>query len=484
MDTGYQEMMYECTRLEYELKQVYSQAEKELQEKIEKYYKDFARLDTKKLQQVSDGLLSDEEYKRWRKNKIMSGKVWEQRKDVISRDLYEVNYKARNMVYDDLPDVYAKAHNFATYQIEKSARVDTSYVLYNREAVEQLVADNPSLIPYQKLNMAKDISWNKKNLQSVMLQAVLQGESIPNIAKRLSKQVVQKNRASAVRNARTMATSTYNGGKMDAFKRAKRLGVDMRLRWRATFDGRTRDSHRRLDNETVEVGEPFSNGLLFPCDMSFLDGGKTSVQSFGILCRETYNCRCTIQGVVKGLEPKAEKYRVSGIRGLTYEDWKKGKNTPQMRPKAQPKHKAEKKAETLKITGFAEERAEKMRKIAENLLNEYNSPLTTIMQNNKGTEAGFVGLGERNIMYLKGAKPEALIHEFAHTMAISKEDKLGLSDNKAFWSEIRKVRTRYNKETALHQSLSISSYAKESIDEFYAEAFTLAKMKEMGLPTP
>lgn len=342
MDSGYAEMIHQVDVLEYRINQYYRQAERELQEKIEKYYKDFDRLDQKKRELVNSGKLSEADYKTWRHNKIMTGKVWEQRKDVISRDLYNTNYKARNMVYDELPDIYASAHNFATYQIENGAHVDTSYTLYNKEAVERLIADDPDLLPYQKLNMAKDVSWNKRNLQAVMIQGVLQGESIPHLAKRLSKTVVQKNRACAIRNARTMATSVYNGGKMDAFKRAQALGVDLKVRWRATFDDRTRDSHRRLDGEVVEVGQPFSNGLTFPCDMSFLNnlksGGSEKVINFSKGCRETYNCRCTIQGVVKGLEPRAEKYRVGKIHGLTYEDWKKGKNVPQIRPKAQPKH--------------------------------------------------------------------------------------------------------------------------------------------------
>ena len=327
MDSGYAEMMHEIDVLEYRLNQHYRQAEKELQEKINKFYKDFDRLDQKKREQVAKGEITDAEYKTWRQNKIMSGKVWEQRKDVISRDLYNTNYMARNMVYDELPDVYASAHNFATYQVESGAHVDTSYVLYNRESVERLIADNPDLLPYQKINYALDTSWNKKNLQSVMIQGILQGESIPHLAKRLSKTVTQKNRAAAIRNARTMATSAYNGGKMDAFKRAKALGIDMKVRWRATFDNRTRDSHRALDGETVEVGQAFSNGLTFPCDMSFLNNlknGGEKVINFSKGCRETYNCRCTIQGVSGRLESRAIKYRSNAAVGISYEDWKKG----------------------------------------------------------------------------------------------------------------------------------------------------------------
>lgn len=50
--------------------------------------------------------------------------------------------------------------------------------------------------------------------------------------------------------------------------------------WDATLDGRTRDSHRRVDGEIRELDEKFSNGLMFPGDPS---GGAA----------EVVNCRCT-----------------------------------------------------------------------------------------------------------------------------------------------------------------------------------------------
>lgn len=86
---------------------------------------------------------------------------------------------------------------------------------------------------------------------------------------------------SAIRNARTMTTSAENAGRLDSYRRAKDMGIEVMKTWVATLDSRTRHTHRMIDGETVDVDEPFSNGLMFPADP---DGDP----------EEVYNCRCTL----------------------------------------------------------------------------------------------------------------------------------------------------------------------------------------------
>lgn len=67
---------------------------------------------------------------------------------------------------------------------------------------------------------------------------------------------------------------------VDAQQAAKAKGADVVKQWDAALDGRTRDSHRRVDGEIRELDEKFSNGLMFPGDPS----GSAA---------EVVNCRCT-----------------------------------------------------------------------------------------------------------------------------------------------------------------------------------------------
>lgn len=131
------------------------------------------------------------------------------------------------------------------------------------------------------------------------------------------------------------------------------------------------------------------------------------------------------------------------------------------------------------------DKAKQKLNVLNDLVKEYDSPLSEIERGGAGAksgEKGWVDIGERNKMHLSNTNESTSIHEFAHTLAIKKEDEIGLSNNSEFWKEIAKVRREYNKAIAQDPTLKISSYANDSIEEFMAESFALSKMDEMGIP--
>ena len=89
-------------------------------------------------------------------------------------------------------------------------------------------------------------------------------------------------------------------------------------------------------------------------------------------------------------------------------------------------------------------------------------------------------------MRLNTIYPETAIHEFAHTLANTTADKLGLTSDSEFWKEIRKIRTAYRKNVGQNSTRWISSYADSGnkLDEFMAEGFAHAKMRELGITIP
>lgn len=79
--------------------------------------------------------------------------------------------------------------------------------------------------------------------------------------------------------ARTEGHRIQQTSTADAQQAAKDKGADVVKQWDSTLDGKTRDSHRRVDGEIRELDEKFSNGLMYPGDPS---GGAA----------EVVNCRC------------------------------------------------------------------------------------------------------------------------------------------------------------------------------------------------
>ena len=168
-----------------------------------------------------------------------------------------------------------------------------------------------------------------------MLQSILQGESIPKIATRLSKEVGEKNRKAAIRNARTMATGAQNAGRYDAYRRADKMGIDLTIEWAAVLDNRTRHDHRLLHGQRRDVDEPFEvDGIeiLYP--------GQTAGSS-NIPQQMIWNCRCTLLAWVKGFEhdPITES---SKMDGKSFEEWQNEK------ARSEPINSQEKKGEAIR----------------------------------------------------------------------------------------------------------------------------------------
>lgn len=161
-----------------------------------------------------------------------------------------------------------------------------SFALVDRKTVERLQKDGDITLPYKDLDKIKDERWNTKLFTSRLLQGILNGDPIPNIAARLL-DVVGYNESAAMRNARTMTTACENRGRQDSYEELADNGVVQKKVWIATPDDRTRASHLELDGEEVDIDAEFSNGLKYPADP---DGDES----------EVYNCRCSMRDHIVG----------------------------------------------------------------------------------------------------------------------------------------------------------------------------------------
>lgn len=319
-------------QLEKKLGQVYKEAYRSAKKRADDFMADYAELDEKKRKELvelekklSSGSLTDEEYQklkkeykakvtdypRWRRTQMLAGKRYEDMAETLANDVTNTNQIAAEIINERLPDVYAINGNYAAYQVENVSRINTGFTLYDREAIEYIIAENPDLLPMRAVvNIPKDLRWNKQKIASAIAQGILVGEDIYKIADRLAS-VTDMNYVSAIRNARTMVTSAENGARINEYKRAEKTGIKMQNQWIATLDGRTRHSHRQLDGEKVKVGKKFSNGCCFPGDPQ----GKPS---------EIYNCRCSLVVAFEGIDD-SDAERNSKLGAMTYDEWKQSK---------------------------------------------------------------------------------------------------------------------------------------------------------------
>lgn len=303
----------EVEKLEKKLRKVYLQAQADTQAKMEDYLQRFATKDAIKQEQVKQGKITQEQYLEWRKGQIAVGKQWQDKVDALAADYTNANKIAVGMVQNDMAGTFATNHNYAAYQLEHDTSLDLSFTLYDRYTLKNLVAKDPDLLPLPSVDTPKDLRWNKQKINSVVTQAVLQGDSIPKIAQSLRK-VADMNHSAAVRNARTSMTAAQNAGRVESYKHAQDMGINMQQEWLATLDGRTRHSHRQMDGERIAVAKDkwhpakFSNGCRYPGDPQ----GPAW---------EIYNCRCTLVAAVEGID-QSDAPRNSKLGGMSYDEWK------------------------------------------------------------------------------------------------------------------------------------------------------------------
>lgn len=236
-----------------------------MKQKADDYFKQFQKADAEKKKLVDAKLMSEKDYLAWRQSAMLTGKRWDDMADVLAKDMVNADKIAAAVIGERLPDTYALNANYGTYEIEHGLGIDTSWTMYDHSTVENLMRDNPQMIPKPRMDIPKDMRWNRQKITSAITQGVLQGDSIPEISRRL-RSVTNMDRTAAIRNARTYTTAAENKGRIDSYQRAKELGIDLQKEWMATPDGRTRDSHVDLDGERVEIDATFSNGCRYPAD--------------------------------------------------------------------------------------------------------------------------------------------------------------------------------------------------------------------------
>ena len=260
----------------------YRQAEKELNEKLADFVRKSAERDRIKRKQRDEGIISDQQYKDWLAGQVFIRKRWESKVKQASEVLHTHNLQANKIIHENAMDVFRENYNYSAFTAEMGTGV--SFDLINEQTVINLAKKNPQLLPEWKIDEEKDYKWNYRKANNAVMQGIIQGESVDKIAKRMAKNLCTQNKNKMRLFARTAITGAQNGGRQAQMEAAAEDGIEQKKEWVATLDGRTRDSHRRLDGQQVGVNESFEGEfgkIMFP-------GDPTAHPA------EVYNCRCAM----------------------------------------------------------------------------------------------------------------------------------------------------------------------------------------------
>ncbi len=168
--------------------------------------------------------------------------------------------------------------------------VSTVYSLHKQGLPLTFPIDQAQVVKALMTNSAiseglyKSLGVDTKHLREVIAAEISRGiassMSYAEIARNVANQTgIAKNRARSI--VITESHRIQEEASQDVRVEAKNKGANIVKQWDATLDGKTRDTHRRLDGQIREVDEPFE-----------IDG-KTAMYPGGFgVAEEDCNCRC------------------------------------------------------------------------------------------------------------------------------------------------------------------------------------------------
>lgn len=311
----------ELSTLEKRIEREYARAAKEVEKRAKAFFDEIKPEGDRLVKAMTDApddatyRAAKRKYQQFLRDKTLMDKRFVDMQAKIAADLSKFNQSTAAEIGKRMNGVFAANHNFAAYALENGLGLNLQFTLYDERTVERLLRDQPRLLPKPKIDIPADIRWNQQKIASEITQGILTGEPIDAIADRLQA-VTDMNRTSAIRNARTAMTGAQNAGRLESYEYARSIGIKLQKEWLATLDGHTRDEHRILDGQKVDIDEPFEvmgDKIMYPGDPN----------APGYL---VYGCRCTMISSVADvdeLEPAYRKDNISGelISDMSYTDW-------------------------------------------------------------------------------------------------------------------------------------------------------------------
>lgn len=329
MDRGHELTDERIKEIEERLHEEYMQAAQDVSDELRKYMKAFELKDQKWQEWVKNGKHTQQEYLAWRKQQLMGDARWNALKERLAIRMLDSNKAAQEIIASYMPDIMALNHNWALYDLEMGAGIDTALSIYNRESVGRILIDDPDLMPgpgkkvMAEINAGKAKRWERQRIQSIMINEIMTGKSIPKMAAKMASELANGDLKASVRNCRTMATNAQNGGRYGAYRRVSRNGYELTIEWAATLDMRTRHEHRMMHGQRRELDEPFEVNvgdrvvkILYPAQTKY---GQSDIPQ-----QMVWNCRCSLLAWIKGFEHDTLK-KSQRMEGMSFEEWQKAK---------------------------------------------------------------------------------------------------------------------------------------------------------------
>lgn len=288
--------MREPDKWQKELQKLSDYAESDVNKKLFKYYRKALKEIKKEMKVFIENYEKLSFSKRLEAERLLeNGKQI----DKILRETYE---QANGEIEKYTHSEAERAYYGTWYALEGAHNVQLNMNMLPERYIEQLVHHPVKGQVFSK-RLYKHRNKLAKETTTALLDAARKGKSYAVAAKQIA-DLTEASYKRAFRIARTEGGRVQSTAKQRSYEEAKKKGVDIKKQWMSTLDNDTRDTHRALDGQEVEVEGKFVTEY-----GNEADGPRL----FGI-AEEDIHCRCTTITVVNGVAPEL---RINNETGQT-----------------------------------------------------------------------------------------------------------------------------------------------------------------------
>lgn len=253
-----------------ELKQVYGQAKKDVEERIRQLS---SRTDMENIQSI-----------------IYQKKYQEALKKQIDDVLDKLNTGQFDTVAGYLNVCYENGYVGTMYDLYNHG-IPMTVPINQKKVVKALQTDTKLSSKKYKGNplkgrLAEDVDRLKLKIRAELSRSVANGSSWNEVAVKVAMGMnnpFDKAYRNALLIARTEGHRIQQSATLDACHTAKDKGADVVKQWDSTMDGKTRPAHREADGQIRELDEYFD-----------VDGEKMKAPAVGGSAKNVCNCRCVL----------------------------------------------------------------------------------------------------------------------------------------------------------------------------------------------
>lgn len=203
----------------------------------------------------------------------------------IAAEIKVLSGKSIKLMEQSIGNVFAQNYYYTGYASEVAMGVKMGFQLLQKEAIRASMQS-----PYDAFKWQQPMKdhYNKlySSVQKDITRGLIQGDGYDIVARNVKKNIGTTG-GKAMRIVHTESTRAQSQGTLAGFDIAQSDGADVdievKLKWVATLDSKTRDSHGILDNTFAD-----ENGIFDAA------GFNTEGPGLSGIAGEDINCRCAI----------------------------------------------------------------------------------------------------------------------------------------------------------------------------------------------